>query len=65
MAPFGFVVEALESCIEKCYRIKSVIVGPTHVLGSLCRPVFFLLTGTLFFCVFTTAGPTTKYGYKA
>lgn len=66
MTAFGFVVQALESYIEKYYRKKSVIVGPTHVLGSLCLPVFFfLLTGTLFFCVFTTAALTTKSGYKA
>lgn len=41
MTAFGFVVQALESYIEKYYRKKSVIVGPTHVLGSLCLPVFF------------------------
>jgi len=51
--------------IAKYYRKKSVIVGPIFVLGSLCRPIFFLLTGTLFFCVFTAAALTTKYGYKA
>jgi hypothetical protein len=49
MAPFGFVLEALVSFIEKYYRKKSVIVGRTNVLGLLCRPIFFLLTGTIFF----------------
>ena len=40
-------------------------MGPTHVLGSLCRPILLLLTGTLFFCVFKTAALTTKYRQKA